>query len=696
MLEDLFNPSAIAVIGAAREEEKVGHIIFDNIRKQGYAGKLVPINPKAKQIHGVKCYPAVIDAPQAIDLAIIVTANKTVPAIVKQCADKTIQNVIIISAGFKETSLEGAILEKEVLKIAKKHKIRILGPNCLGIINTQKSLNASFAKKMPVKGGISFISQSGALGTSVLDWAVENNVGFSKFISLGNKSDLDETDFLSYLADDNDSTVIVLYLEAINDGFKFLKLAKQVTRTKPVVAIKAGRTEAGARAVSSHTGSLAGSKNAYIAAFNQAGIVQADTIEKLFDFATAFATQPSCKGDNIAILTNAGGPAIIASDNVGQNNLRLAGFKKKTIDTLQKGLPKAANVFNPVDVLGDALTDRYKFAAETIINDQNVNILAIILTPQAMTQVKETATLVNNLKKKYLKPVIPIFIGGKEISLADNIFSEARVLNYRYPERGIAAAGAIAAYWKIKKRPKSTEPYFPVDKAFVKNIINATRSKNQVNIDFLKANSILEQYGIKVAHSTMAISAANALDEAKKIGFPVALKISSPDILHKTDIGAVKLGLSSEKAVTNAYNEIMTNVKKYMPGAKIHGVIVQKMLKKGLEVIVGMSRDPQFGPLVLFGLGGIYVEILKDVSFSVAPLTRNDAKKMVTNIKSYPLLQGARGTPPIDIKSIEEVILRVSKLSVDFKDFVEMDINPLIVYPQKKGAICGDVRMSIK
>jgi acetyl coenzyme A synthetase (ADP forming)-like protein len=696
MLEDFFNPSAVAVIGAAREEEKVGHIIFDNIRTQGYEGCLVPVNPKTTEIHGIRCYPTILDAPQSIDLALIVTSSKYVPEIMKQCADKVINNVIIISAGFKESSLEGAVLEKEVIKIAKENKIRILGPNCLGIINTQNSLNASFAKEMPSKGSISFVSQSGALGTSVLDWSVENKIGFSKFVSLGNKSDLDEVDFMRYLADDDSTKVIAFYLEGISNGLKFLKLAKEVTKVKPVVAIKAGTTEAGARAVSSHTGSLAGSKNAYVAAFKQAGIIEALSIERLFDYATAFSTQPLSKGNKMAVLTNAGGPAILASDNSVESKVRLTSFNRKTIESLEKKLPPASNVYNPVDILGDALEDRYRFAAEKIINDKNVDILTVILTPQAMTQTRETAELLVELKNKYLKPVLPVFMGGKEIKKADKVFKDSGMVNYHYPERAVSAAGALASYWKIKNQPKSTEPYFAIDKEETSRIIRETRKKGQVNIDFVDASKILKEYGINTAESMLADSALASKKAAKEIGYPVALKISSPDILHKTDVGGVVLGVNSEKEVVSAYDTIMANARKYMPGARVQGVVVQAMLKKGFEVIVGMSVDPQFGPLIVFGLGGIYVEILKDVSFRVSPLTRNDAKTMLTEVKSYPLLQGFRGEPPRDISAIEDVVLRVSKLSMDFNEIVEMDINPLMVYEKGKGVICGDVRMAIK
>jgi acetyltransferase len=696
MLEKFLNPKSVAIIGAACEEGKVGHVILDNILEAGFKGSLYAVNPKTDEIHGVKSYPSILDIKSLVDLAVIVTPAKTVPSLIEQSGQKGVKAAIIISAGFKETSLEGAALEKEAVSVAKKYGLRLLGPNCLGLINAHTGLNASFTRVGPLQGNIAFISQSGALQTAILDWSRQVGLGFSKFISLGNKADLNEVDFLESLERDNQTDVICMYLEGVSNGRRFLKVAGRIALKKPLIVLKAGRTTAGAKAVSSHTGTLAGSTRAYTAAFTQAGVIQVDSLEQLFSYAHTLSCQPLPKGNKFGILTNAGGPAILASDFASKSALRVASLENKTVKALSSFLPAAANVYNPVDLLGDALADRYEKALELLEKDKNAASILAILTPQAMTEIEKTAKLLSKKSKNTKKPFIAAFMGGAEIQKAVEILKKNKIPNYIYPEDAVKAIGSLVTYSKIIKRPKAQYKKFEADTLLVKKIISKAQKEQRVNLSYLEANTILTAYGIEVPKNFLAKNEEEAEIIAEKIGYPIALKVVSPDILHKTDIGGVKLNLFNKEEVADGFQKILNNAAKFMPQANVEGILVQEMIKEGEETIVGISADPQFGPLVLFGLGGIYVEVLKDVSFRIAPLSIMDVKKMLGEVKSYLLLTGARGRNPGDVKAVEEAILRVSQLVTDIKDIVEMDINPLMVKDEGEGAIAADVRISIR
>lgn len=695
MLNNLLNPKSIAIIGAAREKEKVGRVILDNVIKAGYKGRIYPVNPRADEIAGLKSYPSINDINGPIDLVVIVTPAKTIPMIIEDCGRKGIKAAIIISAGFKETGLDGSHLEKKVVRIAKSHNMRILGPNCLGLINAHIGLNASFTRVGPLKGNIAFISQSGALQTAILDWSRKIGIGFSKFISLGNKADLNEADFLQALADDDRTAAICLYLEGVSEGSRFLNVAAKIALKKPIISLKAGRTDAGARAVSSHTGTLAGSSKAYTAAFTQTGIIQADSLEQLFSYAIVLSSQPLPKGNRLAIVTNAGGPAILASDYATESALTVNSLTNKTIEKLSSFLPAAASVYNPVDLLGDALADRYENTLSIVEKDPGVDNILVILTPQAMTEIEKTAELVVRIASQTDKPLITAFMGGGEIEKAEQILRQNDIPNYIYPEDAVRAIGSLVTYSKIKKRPLSRYKRFKVNEKVVRRIINGAKQQQRVNLSYVEANNIIAAYGIKVPKSFLAIYADQAITEANKIGYPIALKIISPDILHKTDIGGVEIDIQTPDKAADAFENIMRNARRFMPQADIQGVLIQEMVEDGQETIVGVSRDPQFGPLILFGLGGIYVEVLKDVAFRIAPVSIMDVKKMLGEVKSYMLLKGIRGKEARDIEAIEEVILRVSQLVTDFKEIVEMDINPLMVKNEGEGAVAADVRMSI-
>ncbi len=695
--DNFFCPRSVAIIGASREEGKVGNTIVENMIDSGYKGKLFLINPRADKIHNIKCYKSILDTPIDIDLVIIVIPSKYVSKVIEQCAEKTTKWVIIISAGFKESGIKGAKMEKRLIEKAKYYGIRILGPNCLGIINSNCPINASFSPNMPKKGVIGFISQSGALGTAILDWARTNKIGLSKFVSLGNKADISENDLLEDWADDDKTKVITVYMEGVKNGKDFLRISSKVSKKKPVVIIKAGNTDAGAKAVSSHTGTLAGSSKAYDAAFKQAGVIRAKTIKDLFNYAIGLSNQPLPKGKRVAIITNAGGPGIMATDACEENNIILANLKSETIDRLKEFLPETASFYNPIDVLGDALADRYRKTLEAVIKDKNVDAILILLTPQAMTQSLKTAMSIIEVMEKTKKkmPVFTSFMGGFEVKKGIDLLMRKGIPNFDIPEEAVYTLKVLMDHsdWISKKADPIVE--FDVNENKVKEIFDVCRNDGRLELGEMESREILKAYKIDVPKAELARDVNEARKIARKIGYPVVLKIVSPVILHKTDVGGIKIGIENEKELEENYDQILWNVKKHMPDAKIRGILVQEMIKSKKETIIGMNYDPQFGPIVMFGLGGIYVEILKDVSFRVAPISRKVAKEMVEEIKTINLLRGTRGEKPSDIESIIEILLRFSQLVTDFQEIIEMDINPLFVKERGEGSIAGDARIRI-
>lgn len=694
-LEKLFSPDSVAVIGASHKKGKVGHDVLMNLIRFEYKGKIYAINPNPDKIMGLNPYPSISKVGGKIDLAVFAIPAPLVPHSLSECGKAGVKAAIIISAGFKECGPEGAKLEREVAEIAKEFNIRILGPNCLGLINTASSLNASFAAEMPLTGDIAFFSQSGALCTAILDWAVKEKIGFSKFASLGNKVDISESTLLKALGDDPDTKVILGYIEDVKDGREFMQVAREVTAKKPVIICKSGGTQAGARAASSHTGSLAGSEAAFNAAFVQTGIIRAHSIQDLFDYAVAFSYQSLPSGERLAIITNAGGPGIIAADAVERSqNAKVASFNKETVDYLRKSLPVGAAVYNPVDVIGDADDERYRKALDGVLKDTNVDGAVVILTPQTMSKIKETAACIANLCNE--KPLFASFMGGKLVEKGLKVLHENKIPNYPFPERAVSSFDAMVKYEKYLEIPKEKVKPFSVDKDKVKKILDDAVKSGQNAIPEYIAREVIQSYGFMLPKSVFAKTAYDACFVADKIGYPVVMKIASPDILHKSDIGGVKVGLANTKQVEEAFYDMTQRAKRVMPEAVILGVLVQEMVTGGKEVILGMSKDSQFGPLLMFGLGGIYVEVLKDVSFRIAPITSRESKTMIDEIRSVALLRGARGEKPTDIESIKEGLIRLSQLVMDFPIISELDINPLMVFPADKGgSIAIDVRINI-
>ncbi len=695
MLEHFFTPTSVAVIGASTEPGKVGYDILRNLIEAKFQGTIYPVNPKADAILGVKAYPSISDVPGNVDLAVIVIPARFIADVMVKCGEKGIDSVVIISAGFKEVGAEGKALEDQVMAIAKQYGIRVIGPNCLGIISTGVGLNASFAPVTPKNGHLALFSQSGALATAILDWSTQAGIGFNKFFTFGNQADVNSIDLLRAWKDDPEIRAIVAYIEAISDGQTFMRVAEEVARVKPVIIVKSGTTAAGAKAAASHTGSLAGADRAYDAAFQQCGVLRARTVQELFDYAIAFANQPLPKGTRVAVVTNAGGPGILCTDAIEKSGLRQAPISDELVEKLKTRMSPSSNFHNPIDVLGDAKANLYEFALTALLEDPNIDGIFNVVTPQTSTEIPETAQVVADIEAKTDKPILGVFMGGTLMQEGVDLLMANDVPNYPFPERAVAAFKAMADYAAWRDLPVETPKSFTVDKAAVAAAFAKTRAEGRDELIEVECAAILEAYGFVLPQNKLCASADEAAAFANSIGYPVVMKIASPDISHKSDVGGVKVGLASADAVRDAYDAMMCKIPTLKPDAKILGVNIQQMITTGKQTILGVNRDPQFGPMIMFGLGGIYVEVLKDVTFRIAPLTERDARQMVSEIRSYKLLTGVRGEAAVDIDAIVDSILRLSQLVTDFPEIAEMDINPLCALPNGQGAIALDSRISL-
>ena len=699
-LDKIFSPKSVAVVGTNRVQGTVPYDIFYNILSSGFKGIVYPVSPREASVAGVRAYKYVIDIPDPVDMAVIVFASSVCHLALEQCGKKGIKSVVIISAGFREVGEAGLKRQARLDEIAKKYGMSIIGPNCLGVINTDATVgfNASFARKMPSAGNIGFLSQSGALCTAVLDYTRAKNIGFSKFVSFGNKMDVSEVDLLHYLAEDEQTKVILLYLEEVSNGRALLEAAHKIIAEtgKPILAIKSGRTQEGAKAAASHTGSLAGSDRVCDAIFRQAGIIRANTIEEMFNFAVALAYQPMPAGDRIAIITNAGGPGVMATDAAVKYGLNLAQFSEETTQVFKKTLPATANIKNPVDVIGDARADRYKAAVGASLADENVDGVGVILTPQSMTDIDAIAEVVCESSHGSGKPVYASFMGESDVASGIDRLQRNHVPHYPLPETMCSAFASAHRFktWLQIDRP-ALNPLSDDDPDSARNILDEAVKAGKSYLPEYEASMVLGTYGFPLIESILAASADEAADRAEKIGFPVVLKIESPDVVHKFDVGGVVLNLETPEAVRTAYNTIIENVQRFKADAKINGVTVEKMITGGEEVILGVQRDPVFGPVVIFGLGGIFVEILKDVTFRAAPLDEYAVGTMIREIRSYPMLAGARGRTNRDVPALENCIRRLSHLATDCPQIASLDINPLIVLDEGKGCYVADARIML-
>ena len=710
-IEAIFSPGSVAVVGASTTPGKVGHDIFANILRGGYQGVLYPVNPSAKAVLSVRAYPAITEIPDPVDLAMLILPPQPALGALEAAIRKGVKGVVVVSAGFREVGPEGRAIEDRMVAMCREAGVRMVGPNCLGVINPQPSvrLNASFSARMPNAGNISFISQSGALCTAVLDFAADRDFGFSKFISIGNKADVDELDLLQYLHQDLDTDVIMLYVEELRRGASFIEAVKNITsgdRPTPVLVIKSGRTPAGAQAAASHTGALAGTEAVYDAIFEQSGVIRVDTIDELFDFGNAFAfksesalgkvTRRIPYGNRVAIVTNAGGPGIVATDMTVSSGLQLAKLQPETIEVLASHLPATANIHNPVDVIGDATQERYENALAAVIRDEGVDGALVILTPQSMTNALETAKAVTKIARHAHKPILCSFMGIVDVSAGVDYLQEQGYPVYRFPENAAKSFGALYRYSRWLNRQKMAPFRFDHDTAGARAVIAKCLEEGRTAIGELEGARILECYGFDVLPTHLAQDAAQAAELAAGMGCPVVMKIVSPQILHKTDAGGVVVGVTDREAARAAYERIVANAQAHAPDADIEGVLVVKMAPAGQEVILGMSRYPGFGPLLMFGFGGIFVEVFKDVTFRLAPVGRNEARRMLNAVRAAKLLKGFRSTPAADTEAIEQALVRLSDLALQHPEIAELDINPLLAHPKGQGVTVADCRMILK
>jgi len=709
-LNAIFSPESVAIVGASNTPGKVGHDIFANILSGHYQGTLYPVNPKARSILSVKAYPTIMDIPDSVDLAIIILPPMASLAAIEEGIQKGIKGFVIVSAGFREIGGEGLEIENRIVAICKEAGVRLVGPNCLGVINPipMVSLNASFSPRMPSPGNISFISQSGALCTAVLDFAADREIGFSKFISIGNKADVDELDLLKFFHEDPDTSVIMLYIEELRKGAEFVKAVKEITsgaRPTPVLAIKSGRTKAGAMAAASHTGALAGRDAVYDAIFKQAGIIRAESVDELFDYANVFAYKQESKlgkrtrilprGNRVAIVTNAGGPGILATDMTVSSDLTLAKFEKETIEDLASHLPATANIHNPVDVIGDASSDRYEHALRSVIRDKGVDGALVILTPQSMTDALGTAQAIVRVARGAGKPIICCFMGIFDVSAGVKYLQENGYPVYKFPENAAKAFGVIYRYARWLERIHLPQFTLTHDKERAAGAISRCLAQGKTHLDGLDSVEILKSYGFNVLPAQFAKNEDEAVGIAEHMAYPVVMKVVSEQVLHKTEVCGVIVGIRNVEDAREAYRKIMENAKRLRPDALIEGVMVQKMAMPGEEIILGMNRTP-FGPLLMFGLGGIFVEVFQDVSFRLGPILRNEAHRMIREIKGYKLLQGFRGRPKVDIEAIERALVGLSDMVADHPEINEMDINPLMVHSEGEGTTVADCRIILK
>ena len=696
--EVFFDPKSIAVIGAS-EKPGVGKAIFTNI-KNGYNGKIFPITPSSSTVFGIKAYKSVSDVSDDIDLAVIATPNKIVPRVMEEVGKKNIKGVIIVSAGFKEVNEEGAKLEKQIEEIGNQYDTRIIGPNCLGIMSLSKNsmMNATFLKITPKIGGIALVSQSGAICAATVEDAIAQGIGFSKVISMGNKVDMDENDILELLSDDDETKVIVMYLEDIHDGRRFMNIAKKITkeRKKPILVLKSGRTPEGAKAAMSHTGALMGSDETYDALLNQSGVIRVDTMQELFDIATVFAKQSVPSSDSgVVIVSNAGGPAIISTDACSKYGLKMADISS-SMQNIAKVIPPHGSARNPVDIVGDADFNRFEKVLEEILKHDNVGAIVTMCTPSATLDYNDLAETIIKSSKKTRKTMLAALMGLAEGTENKKILSDGGIPHFMYAEPAIRALEAIYRYSAWVEKEDIEPRQFKVDKERVKGVFNKVREQNRTNLLEEEGYEILKAYGFSIPKNHVAENEEQAVKIADEIGYPLVMKIVSPDIIHKSDSGGVKIGIKNSEEVRKSFNIIMTNVKNYKKDADIKGILIQEMITSAKETIIGAKRDPVLGPLIMFGLGGIYVEVLKDVVFRLAPLNEIEIREMIESIKTIKLLKGTRGEKPSDLNGIVENLQRLSQLVIDFPEIEEFDMNPLLVLEEGNGVRAVDVRIGLK
>ncbi|MFH0749660.1 MAG: acetate--CoA ligase family protein [Candidatus Gottesmanbacteria bacterium] len=697
----IFSPTSIALVGASAKPGSVGNNLMKNLMGNGFKGTIYPVNPTAQKIEGIASVWSLSAIGKPVDLAVIAVKADIVLSIVEEAGKCGVKGLVIISAGFKEAGEDGKKREEKLRLLCEKYDIAMIGPNCLGVINPELGINASFAPITPKAGSIAFISQSGALGTAVIDFARDLDIGFSKFVSVGNKAVVDETALLSYFATDEKTKVILMYVEDIKDAASFVKVARTVTHglnAKPIIFLKAGRTKAGATASVSHTGALGGNDAYYDAVSFQSGAIRVETIQELFSNALMFVHNPLPKGNRVAVITNAGGPGVLMTDAAVLSGLTMAKLEDKTVALLKEQLPMCANCLNPIDVLGDAKSNRYKSAFDVIANDVNVDSLLILLTPQAGTEIVETAQKIIELKKTIDKPIGVSFVGGPLVAPGMSLLRKANVAAFAYPEDASCALATFTKFSVEKAREIDDTPrtFADIDATAVSDILSRYDNGKKELLPEKQAHEILKAYGFPTLASATVSRRQDIVSVVECFKSPVAMKIVSPDITHKSDVGGIVLHVTPENALTS-YDSIMDLVATNAPNAKLDGVLLVEMAPiGGIELILGVDKQPGFGTMLMVGLGGIYVEAFKDVCFGVVPLSHDDAVFMIKRLKVYTILQGIRGKPAMDIDTLAACLERLSQLVVDHREIVELDINPFLLLPQGQGGKVLDVRIAVE
>lgn len=690
-LPGLFAPERVAVVGATERDGSVGRAVTANLLE--FDGDVVPVNPGTETVFDRECYPDLGSVPDPVDLAVVVVPADIAVDVVHDAGEAGIENVVVLTAGFGETGSKGATRERELQETASEYGLNLVGPNSVGVMSTAVNMNATFGPESAQDGSISFMSQSGAFITAVLDWANDRDIGFRDVVSLGNKAVLDERDFVAAWGESDDTSAVIGYLEDIADGSGFIETAREVTQETPIVVVKSGRTEAGAQAASSHTGAIAGSERAYEAGLEQAGVIRAETVEELFDAATMLDGQPLPESDGVAVITNAGGPGVLATDAIGDSQLELASFTDDTLDSFTGSLPDEANIYNPVDVIGDAAAERFSDALDVALADPNVGAALVLACPTAVLSFEELAEITTATQAEHGLPVAACLMGGESTADAQSILDDAGIPTYFDPARAITGLDSLARYREISTREYEAPTSFDVDETAAREIVEraAERPSNALGIE---AMELLDAYGVPTPEGAVVDTPSDAERRAAEIDGDVVMKVASPDIQHKSDIGGVRVGVPDD-AVADTYEDLVARAKNYQPNATVLGVQLQEQvdLDAGTETIVGVNRDPQFGPLLLFGLGGIFVETLEDVAVRVAPVSEPMAAAMIDEIDAAPLLRGARGRDPVDEAALVETIQRISQLVTDFPSLLELDINPLVATPD--GVVAVDLAATI-
>lgn len=696
-LEPIFRPRSVAVIGASPRRDSIGGRILRNLTDYGFEGKVFPVNPRYDVIQSMKCYRSVAEVPDDLDLAVIVVAREAVLSVAEECGRKGVRGLVVITAGFREVGAEGRALEDRLVEIVRRHRMRMIGPNCYGVINTHPSvrLDATFGKHHPAPGRIGFMTQSGALGQVIIEYAMRYGVGFAMMASVGNKANISGNDLLEFWRDDDEVDIILLYLESFGNPRKFSQITRGLARRKPIIAVKSGRTAAGARATVSHTGALAGLDIAVDALFEQCGILRVGTVEELFNLTMAFANQPLPRGDRVAIVTNAGGPAVMATDAVSRAGLAVAELAEGTRERMRAVLPPAASVANPVDMIASAGPEQYRVCMQALLDDPNVDALLVIYVPPLMIDTEAVLDVIGQAGAGSDKTILGCIMGAEEGSyLSRRVEGKRFIPAYAFPESAVESLAAMARYRRWRTREDGTRPLFEADRETVRRILAEVRSRGERNLVAGEALRVLAAYGVPVVAHREAAGMEAVLAAAGEIGFPLALKLAARDVLHKTEVGGVSLDLRDEAQLRRAYESLERRMRE---GGRSAGepvpVLLQPMVQGGVETVLGMSTDPAFGPLLMFGLGGIFVELLQDVTFRILPISDRDAAEMVSGLRGYRMLAGFRGQPPADRAAIEEALLRLSQLAADFPEIAEFDVNPFLAAPAGRPSRAVDARI---